>query len=221
MARMTKTLKIDMVSDVSCPWCAVGLGALEQALATLQGEVHATLRFQPFELNPQMGPEGEDVGEHLTKKYGSTPEQQAQMREVIRQRGAEVGFEFNPEGRGRVWNTFDAHRLLHWAAEEHPQRQRDLKMALLLACHRDRAEMASHAVLVQAAQQAGLDAQAARDVLESGRFAQEVREAEAFYQGAGIHAVPAVIINDRHLISGGQPADVFARALRQLAQETA
>lgn len=217
MASMTKTLKIDFVSDVSCPWCAVGLGALEQALQNLDGEVQATLRFQPFELNPQMGPEGEDVGEHLTRKYGSTPEQQAQIRDMIRQRGAEVGFEFNPEGRGRVWNTFDAHRLLHWAAEEHPTRQRDLKMALLLACHRDRAAMASHDVLVQAAEQVGLDSQAAREVLTSGRFAEEVREAEAFYQSAGIHAVPAVIINDRHLISGGQPTEVFERALRSLA----
>jgi predicted DsbA family dithiol-disulfide isomerase len=220
MTGMNKTLKIDFVSDVSCPWCAVGLGALEQALHNLQGEVQATLRFQPFELNPQMGPEGEDVGEHLGRKYGSTAEQQAQIRETIRQRGAEVGFEFNPEGRGRVWNTFDAHRLLHWAAEEHPQRQRDLKMALLLACHRDRAAMASHEVLVQAAAQAGLDAAAAREVLASGRFADEVRDTEAFYQSAGIHAVPAVVINDRHLISGGQPAEVFERALRQLAQET-
>jgi len=118
MPAMNTPLKIDFVSDVSCPWCVVGLGALEQALERLQGSVSASIRFQPFELNPHMGPEGQDIGEHLTQKYGSTPEQQAQIRETIRARGAEVGFTFNPGGRGRTWNTFDAHRLLHWAGEQ-------------------------------------------------------------------------------------------------------
>jgi predicted DsbA family dithiol-disulfide isomerase len=157
------------------------------------------------------------MSEHLTQKYGSTPEKQAQMRDVIRQRGAEVGFEFNPDGRGRVYNMRDAHRLLHWAAGE-PAKQLALKNALLLACHRDRQAMEDHAVLLQAAASAGLDAQEAAEVLASSRYDAEVADAEAHYQSAGIRSVPAVVINDTHLISGGQPAQVFEDALRQIAQ---
>ena len=217
---MTSSLKIDFVSDVSCPWCAVGLGALEQALARLDGEVQAELHFQPFELNPQMGPGGQDIGEHLTQKYGSTPEQQRQIRETIRQRGAEVGFTFNPEGRGRIWNTFDAHRLLHWAElEGAPGQQKALKKALLAACHTRSEAMESHDVLLACAAEAGLDVERARAVLEGGEFAEDVREREQFFMSHGIRSVPAVIINDRHLISGGQPAEVFERALRQIAEE--
>jgi predicted DsbA family dithiol-disulfide isomerase len=214
----TQPLKIDFVSDVSCPWCAVGLGALEQALARLEGEVTAELHFQPFELNPQMGPEGQDVSEHLTQKYGSTPEQQAQIRDMIRQRGAEVGFEFNRAGRGRIWNTFDAHRLLHLAdVEGEPGQQAALKKALLAACHTRSEAMGDHAVLLACAKQAGLDPDRAAAVLASEEFTAEVRERQAFYTRQGIHSVPAVIINDRHLISGGQPAAVFEQALRQIA----
>jgi predicted DsbA family dithiol-disulfide isomerase len=215
---MTKTLKIDFVSDVSCPWCAVGLGALEQALQALDGTVQAELHFQPFELNPQMGAHGQDIGEHLTQKYGSTPEQQQQIRDTIRQRGAEVGFTFNPEGRGRIWNTFDAHRLLHLAeVEGAPGQQAALKKALLAACHTRSQAMGDHAVLLACAREAGLDEARAREVLASDAFATEVRERQAFYTGNGIHSVPAVIINDRHLISGGQPAAVFEQALRRIA----
>lgn len=215
---MTTALKIDFVSDVSCPWCAVGLGALEQALDAVQGDISADLHFQPFELNPQMGPEGQDITEHLTQKYGSTAAQQVQIRDTIRQRGAEVGFAFNPDGRGRIWNTFDAHRLLHWAAQEGaPGQQAALKKALLAACHTRSEAMADPAVLLACAEQAGLDGSRARAVLAGGEFAQAVREREAFYTSQGIHSVPAVIINDRHLISGGQPAAVFEQALRQIA----
>ena len=216
---MTPSLKIDFVSDISCPWCAIGLGALEQALEKLQGEVTAELHFQPFELNPQMPSGGQDIGEHLAQKYGSTAEQQAQIRDTIRQRGADVGFSFNPSGRGRIWNTFDAHRLLHWAGAQHAALQPALKKALLAACHTRGEAMESHEVLLSAVQQAGLDVKRAARILESDEFAAEVREQEAFYTNAGIHSVPAVIINDRHLISGGQPAAVFEQALRQIAAQ--
>jgi predicted DsbA family dithiol-disulfide isomerase len=212
------TLRIDFVSDVSCPWCAVGLGALEQALQRLQDSVSADIAFQPFELNPHMGPEGQDIGEHLTQKYGSTPEQQAQIRETIRARGAEVGFVFNPGGRGRIWNTFDAHRLLHWAAEEGaPGQQMALKKALLAACHTRSEAMGHHGVLLACVAEAGLDEARARAILAGDDFAHEVRERQAFYTGNGIHSVPAVIINQRHLISGGQPVAVFEQALRRIA----
>ena len=215
---MTTHLKIDFVSDVSCPWCAIGLSALEQALGAVQGDIAVEMHFQPFELNPQMGPEGQDVTEHLTQKYGSTAEQQAQIRETIRQRGAEAGFTFKAEGRGRIWNTFDAHRLLLWAGEEGtPGQQHALKKALLTAYHGRAESPADHAVLLAAAVEAGLNQTRAREVLASGEFADEVREREQFFTGHGIHSVPAVIINDRHLISGGQPAAVFEQALRQIA----
>ncbi len=212
-------LKIDVVSDISCPWCAIGLSALEQALAKLPGEVTAELHFQPFELNPKMPPGGQDIGEHLAQKYGSTAEQQAQIRDTIRQRGADVGFAFNAGGRGRIYNTFDAHRLLHWAAQEDLVKQAALKKALLVACHGQSQSMESPEVLLGAVQDAGLDVERAGAILSSDEFADEVREREAFYTGQGIHSVPAVIINDRHLISGGQPVAVFEQALRQIAAQ--
>jgi predicted DsbA family dithiol-disulfide isomerase len=219
-SRMTKTLKIDFVSDVSCPWCAVGLAGLERALERVSPEISAELHFQPFELNPQMGPEGEDVGEHLSKKYGSTAEQQAQIRETIRQRGAAAGFAFNRDGRGRIWNTFDAHRLLTWAeAEGLPGQQQALKKAMLEAHHGRAESPADHGVLLACARTAGLDEARAAAVLASDEFAEEVREREQFFAGHGIHSVPAVIVNDRHLISGGQPAEAYEQALRQIAQE--
>ena len=213
-------LRIDFVSDISCPWCAIGLASLEQALAQVQGDgIRAELHVQPFELNPDMVPEGEDVGEHLTRKYGSSAEQQAQIRETIRQRGAAVGFAFNAGGRGRLWNTFDAHRLLRWAGEEGaPGQQHALKKALMEAHHGRAESPADPAVLLACVQQAGLDVERARAVLANGdEFADAVREQERFYTRNGIHSVPAVVINQRHLISGGQPVEVFERALRQIA----
>jgi predicted DsbA family dithiol-disulfide isomerase len=215
---MTATLKIDFVSDVSCPWCAVGLGALEQALARVSDEVQAELHFQPFELNPQMAAEGQDIGEHLQEKYGSTPEQMAQNREAIRQRGAAVGFTFNMDDRRRIYNTFDAHRLLHWAEEE-GDLQPALKKALFKAYFTDGQNPSDHAVLVRIAGEVGLDAERARAILASDEYAAEVREREQFFQQHGIRAVPAIIINERHLISGGQPVEVFERALREIAAD--
>jgi predicted DsbA family dithiol-disulfide isomerase len=210
-------LKIDFVSDIACPWCAVGLGALEQALQRLQGQVQAELHFQPFELNPHMGPGGQDLGEHLTQKYGSTAAQQAQIRQNIAARGAEVGFEFHPGGRGRVYNTFNAHRLLHWAEGQGAGAQHQLKKALLQA-YQGRAEcMEDPEVLLASVAAAGLNVDAAREVLQSNAHTEEVRARQQFYTQAGIRSVPAVIINDKHLISGGQPVEVFEQALRRIA----
>jgi predicted DsbA family dithiol-disulfide isomerase len=181
--------------------------------------VVADIHVQPFELNPAMPAGGQDITEHLTQKYGSTPDQQAQIRSTIAQRGADVGFAFSPDGRGRIYNTFDAHRLLHWAGMESAAQQLALKKALLVACHGQRQAMESANVLLAAVAQVGLDVTRARAVLASDAFATEVRDREAFYTGQGIHSVPAVVINDRHLISGGQPVAVFAQALRQIASE--
>jgi predicted DsbA family dithiol-disulfide isomerase len=211
-------LKIDFVSDVVCPWCAVGLNALERALDELSGEVAAELHFQPFELNPGLGPEGEDLFEHLSRKYGLTREQFRQNGEMLAARGAAVGFHFDLAKRTRTWKTFDAHRLLHWAGLQ--GRQRELKHALLRAYFGEGKDIGAHEVLAELAAQAGLDPAQAREVLASDRYADDVREHERFYQAQGIHSVPSIIINDRHLIQGGQPPEVFAQALRQVAAET-
>lgn len=216
---MSTQLKIDVVSDVACPWCAIGVSALEQALKNAADAVQADLHFKPFELNPDMGSQGEDVVQYLMAKYGRTADQVAATHEAIRQRGAEAGFTFNPKGRGRIWNTFDAHRLLLWADLEGSGKQPALKKALLEAYHGRAENPSDHEVLLKAVTQVGLDARRAQEILDNEEFALQVRESEQFYQQAGIHSVPAVIINDKHLISGGQPAEVFERALRQIAAE--
>ena len=211
-------MKIDFVSDVSCPWCAIGLKALEQAIERLEGD-KPTIAFQPFELNPKMAPEGEEIVEHITRKYGITAEQAAANTEAIRQRGASVGFTFGTGQRRRIYNTFDAHRLLHWAGLE--GRQRELKHALLTAYFTEGENPSDHALLSRVAGDVGLDVARAQAILASDEFAADVREREAFYQQQGINGVPAVILNDRHLIQGGQPVEVFEQALRQIAAESA
>ncbi|HTK35881.1 MAG TPA: DsbA family oxidoreductase [Caulobacteraceae bacterium] len=214
---MTKTLKIDFVSDVSCPWCVVGLGSLEQALQRLGDEVKADLHFQPFELNPDMGPEGQNKVDNLIRKYGSSREQIAANREALRRRAAEVGFTMAQTDDSRVYNTFDAHRLLHWAGIEGAQAA--LKRALFETYFTHNRDLGDPEVLAAAAERAGLDRDAAHEVLRSGRYAAEVRAAERQWQEAGISSVPAVVINDRYLISGGQPPETFESALRRIAAE--
>ena len=216
---MTAKLKIDFVSDVSCPWCVIGLRALEQALERVGDAVTAEIHFQPFELNPQLPPVGQDITEHLVQKYGSTPEQLERNREAIRARGADLGFTFEMGKRSRVYNTFDAHRLLHWAGLE--GWQHELKRALFAAYFTEGRNPSDREVLIDVATQAGLDAVRAREILESGRYADEVREREQFYGQQGIRAVPSVIVDDRYLIQGGQPVEVFEQALRQIASQKA
>jgi predicted DsbA family dithiol-disulfide isomerase len=211
-----KQIQIDFVSDVSCPWCVIGLKSLEQALENIGDAASANLHFQPFELNPQMAPEGQEIGEHLAQKYGASAEQRAQTSEMIRERGADLGFTFGQ--RDRIYNTFDAHRLLHWAEEQ--GLQHPLKMALFAAYFTDGENPGSHDVLVRLAGQVGLDTAEAARILATNTYAAEVREREQFFQRHGINSVPAVIINQRHLISGGQPPEVFEQALRDImAQE--
>lgn len=212
---MTTRLKIDFVSDVSCPWCIVGLNSLQQALDRLGNEVKADLHFQPFELNPAMPPEGQDLNEHIAAKYGLAPEQLEQNRATIRERGEEVGFTFSMDKRSRIYNTFDAHRLLHWAGLE--GRQEQLKRALFDAFFTRGENPSSHDVLVRLAETVGLDPVRAKEILSSDAYTEEVRDRQAFYHGHGIHSVPSVIVNDRHLIQGGQPSELFEQALRQIA----
>ena len=211
---MATPLKIDFVSDVSCPWCVIGLKSLEQALGRIGDGASVDLHFQPFELNPNMGPDGQDIAEHITEKYGSTPEQLAQSGEMIRSRGASLGFTFDMGKRGRIYNTFDAHRLLHWAELEGGQKA--LKEALFAAYFTRGEDPSAHPVLLKVVAEAGLDPDRAAAILASDDYAAEVRERERFYQQHGISSVPAIIINERHLISGGQPPEVFEKALRQI-----
>lgn len=212
-------MKIDFVSDVSCPWCIIGLKSLEEALRRIGPSVQAEIHFQPFELNPQMPIEGQEIIAHLSEKYGATPEQMQRNQEAIRLRGEEVGFTFDMAGRRHIYNTFDAHRLLHWA--EGQGRQAALKHALFRAYFTEGKNVSDATVLVHAARDAGLDPDRARDVLASGEFADAVREREQFYLDQGIHSVPAVIINDQYLIQGGQPAAAFEQGLRQIMGEQA
>lgn len=212
---MPTALKIDFVSDVSCPWCIIGLKALEQAIERIGPAINIDLTFQPFELNPTMPASGQDVMEHLTQKYGGTAEDMQRNRETIRQRGAQLGFTFSMDKRSRIYNTFDAHRLLHWGHIE--GRQRELKHALFDAYFTDGIDISSHSVLAEVACRAGLDPVRAAQLLASNAFATEVRASEKMYLDRGIHSVPAVIINNEHLISGGQPVELFEKALRRIA----
>lgn len=214
-----KTLKIDFVSDVVCPWCAIGLASLEIALKRLQGEVAAELHFQPFELHPDMGPEGVEVVPYLAKKYGMSAEQVERNQQSIAERGKAVGFEFRMERRSRTWNTFDAHRLLHWAGEVGAAQQRALKHALLSAHFTEGENPGARAVLLRCAAQAGLDATRAAAVVDGDEYADAVREREQLYRQAGISSVPSVIVNERYLIQGGQPPELFEQSLREIAAE--
>ena len=214
---MSKPMKIDFISDVSCPWCVIGLGALEQALARVGDLVEAQIHFQPFELNPDMPAGGQNIVEHIGQKYGSTPEQSAASREAIRARAAEVGFTMATSEKTRIYNTFDAHRLLHWAGIVGGQAA--LKHALFEAYFTHGRDPGDRETLVETAASVGLDAGAAREVLESGRYINEVRAAERAWREEGISAVPSIVINDRYIITGGQPAATFERALRSIAAE--
>ncbi|MBV8034653.1 DsbA family oxidoreductase [Roseateles sp.] len=212
-------MRIDFISDVVCPWCAIGLYSLEAAAARIPG-LQLDLHFHPFELNPGMGPEGQDIEEHLAQKYGASPDQLAGSRQAIRERGAALGFDFRMEARSRIYNTRDAHRLLHWAGEAYGGAvQRTLKLALLKAYFSDGRDVSDPAVLLELAGAAGLPVPQARELLAGDRYAAEVQAAERQVQAQGINSVPAIIVNQRHLIQGGQPVEVFEKLLRQLMAE--
>jgi predicted DsbA family dithiol-disulfide isomerase len=164
-----------------------------------------------------MSPQGENLDQHIGRKYGADPQQLAASRDAVRQRAASVGFAFNSSAGSHVYNTFDAHRLLHWAGLQ--GRQQELKKILFRANFTDDANIASHDVLVALAVEGGLDASQAREVLASGRYAAQVRAAEQLWQSRGINSVPGIIIEGKWLISGGQPPEVFEQALREIARQ--
>jgi len=213
-----KTVRIDFVSDIACPWCAIGLASLEQALQAVGTEVSTEIQFIPFELNPQMPPGGQDVFEHLTEKYGTTVSQVKANQEKIYQRATELGFAFHPEGRKRVYNTLNAHRLLHWAMVEFDlNAQHRLKKELLTSYFTLAVNMDDHEHLLEAVGRAGLPTERAREVLTSQEFAKVVKEQEQKYHQLGVHSVPSIILNNKFIIQGAQAPEYFAEALRDCA----
>ncbi|TKB48322.1 DsbA family oxidoreductase [Ferrimonas sediminicola] len=208
-------LRIDIVSDVTCPWCIIGYKALEQALAQLQGELAAEIHWQPFEINPHLGAEGEPRAENLKNKYGFTDAQIGQNQLVLNKRANRLGFEMHLERQPNTYNTFDAHRLLHWA--ELQGRQPSLQQHLFYLYFRDGGNPSDHHALIECAVAAGLDREGAREVLDSKRYGEEVRQAQMRYVRLGITSVPAFVINDEYIISGGQPVETFINDLREIA----
>lgn len=207
-------IRIDFVLDPVCPWCAIGLYALERALDRVGDAVAVDLHFQPFELNPNLGPDGEDLVEYLGHKYGISPAEVARNQAAIAERGAAVGLAFGP--RTRIVATFDAHRLLRAAAAAGAATARAFAHALLKAYFTDGEDIGAPATLTRLGVASGLDAETVGEVLASDRYAAEVREREAYYAERGIRSVPATILQERHLVSGGQPPEVFEQALRQI-----
>lgn len=214
---MRATISLDFVSDVVCPWCAIGLTGLLEAIRRVESEVEVELHIKPFELNADMAAEGEDLVEHLQRKYGGSTEDIAGNHQRIRDFGAEVGFHFDLHKRNRIYNTFDAHRLLHWASEQH--RGLALKQAMLHAYFGEGRNISDAEVLLDLATAVGLDPVRTREILDSDAYASEVIEEEEFFTSHGIRAVPAVIIEGRQLISGAQSADYYEQALRQVASK--
>lgn len=215
---MTK-LKIDIVSDVMCPWCVIGYNNMAKALEQVSADISADIQWHAFELNPNMPIEGQNVQEHLMEKYGITAEQSEQNRRNITERGKEAGFDFSFGDQLWMINTFDCHRLLTWAKSK--GRQTELKLALFQAHFGDNKRLNEEQVLVEVAEQVGLSGAEARDILHSEAFAQDVRDEQDRMRQMGIQSVPTFIINDKYAITGGQPTDAFIQAFRQISQQAA
>jgi predicted DsbA family dithiol-disulfide isomerase len=217
---MKPTIKIDFVSDIACPWCAVGMGNLNQAMEGLRNKAEFVVHFRPFELNPNMPKGGQDAIEHLTEKYGLTVEQVQANQANIRARALEAGFAFHPEGRKRVYNTLDAHRLLYWAAKEYDlEKQAALKKELLNTYFCLAVNLDDHKNLLDAVTRADLDHHRAKEILSGDEFTKEVRDEEILYTKKGISSVPSIILNDQYLIQGAQAPEAFANAFEQLIQK--
>ena len=213
-------LRIDFISDINCPWCALGLANLRAALAQLGDEIKVELHFQPFELNPQLPREGVDLVDYLRNKYGMTTEQVEANHTTLRERGAEANFLFGK--RDRLWNSFDAHRLLYWAEQEGAAgSQYQLKTALMQAYQGEGRNHSDPQVLLDLVEQCGLDKARAQAILASDLYVNEVREVQQQWQSAGISAVPSMVINKKHLLQGAQPAALIEQALRDIDAQSA
>lgn len=210
-------MRIDIVSDVVCPWCIIGYRQLQQALEATG--VDAQIHWHPFELNPDMPAEGEHLRDHIMRKYGSSAEESESNRSRLVDIGAELGIEFNFDDTSHIRNTFDAHQLMHWA--DTLGRKNDLKQALFHAYFTEQLDVSDRRVLVEKAVGLGLDKDEAAAVLEDQRYADEVRSNEQLWVSRGIQGVPAVILAGKYLLSGAQGVDNFSAAIRQVESETA
>ncbi len=210
-------VQIDVVSDVVCPWCIVGFRQLDAALK--QEGVVANLRWHPFELNPMMGPEGQNLREHIMEKYGSSPEQSQQARARLTELGKDLGFTFNFDDDSRIYNTFAAHQLLDWA--EGQGHQHPLKLALFDAYFTQQKDVSDIDVLIDVVEDAGLNPQGARQVLESGAHAASVREKQQFWTSRGISGVPSMVFGGKYLVTGAQGTDTYAQILQRCLSEAA
>ncbi|MEB8386930.1 DsbA family oxidoreductase [Rhodobacteraceae bacterium KMM 6894] len=211
---MTSPLRIDIISDVMCPWCIIGYRQLALALEAT-GTAHE-IHWHPFELNPQMPPEGQDGFEHIAEKYGSTRAQSEESRARMTALGTDLGFDFRWSDDFRMHNTYNAHQLLHWADTQ--GRKHDLKMALFTAHFTDRRNLSDIAVLADIASEIGLDRAEAMAVLNDQRYADAVRKGEEFWVKQGIQGVPAVVFDRQHLVTGAQGVDNYASILTQLTE---
>ena len=218
---MKPTIKIEFVSDIGCPWCAVGLGTLEQAMERLKDQADFEIHFEPFELNPQMRLGGENAIEYLSKKYGISEQQVKANQANIRERAAAAGFNFHPEGRKKIYNTFDAHRLLHWAGHEHGlTSQLKLKKEFFNTYFCLAADFDKREHLLDAVKRAHLDPSEASKVLEEGLYAKEVKAQEIRYTEQGINAVPTLILNGKYVLQGAQPLDILEASLKEVIAES-
>jgi predicted DsbA family dithiol-disulfide isomerase len=212
-------LRIDLVSDVVCPWCIIGYRQFQKALAQREKAIELELHWHPFELNPQMPPQGQDLSEHLAQKYGTTPEQSRKARQRLTELGAELGFSFNYGDRMRMVNTFKAHQLLHWAQEQGCQTS--LKEALFKAFFTDGRDVSDTETLADICAAVGLDRAEALDVLAQARYAQAVREGQRQWLEQGIQAVPTFVVNEQYMVQGAQEAGAFGRMLDKLLSQHA
>ncbi|MEL7098532.1 MAG: DsbA family oxidoreductase [Pseudomonadota bacterium] len=212
-----QVIQIDIISDVMCPWCIIGYRQLEQALG--QTGFGARIRWHPFELNPDMPAEGEPIGAHIQRKYGSTPEQSAQARDQMKALGASLGITFNTGADSRIVNSFAAHQLLDFAlalGKQHP-----LKLALFEAHFTDLKNVSDPATLADIAASVGIDRGDAEQVLATGALAGSVREKEAFWTSRGISGVPSMVFGGKYLVTGAQGVENYAQILTKTASEAA
>lgn len=209
----TQPLRIDIISDVVCPWCIVGYRQLQQAVDATGAQVD--IHWHPFELNPNMPAEGQNMAEHIMEKYGTTKEQSLENRERLRALGEELAFRFVFSDDMRMHNTFNTHQLLHWATQQ--DRGNDLKQALFVAHFTNHRDLSDNDVLADVAQDIGLDRAEALDVLTDQRFASATRQEEQFWTQQGISGVPAMVFDRQYLVTGAQGVDNYRNILGQLA----